>query len=123
VLDILPPAASAIQVRTGIMTVRPYGRLVLMGGVGVLGGAGLDLPYPWMMRNCISLRGQWMYPPHATILMVGLIRAGPDQSGSIRGHRLRSRRRQRGGDACGTQRRTVQDDGDPAAATALITRR
>ena len=76
VLDILPPAASAIQVRTGIMAVRPHGRVVLMGGVGVLGGAGLDLPYPWMMRNCISLRGQWMYPPHATILMVGLIRAG-----------------------------------------------
>ena len=76
VLDILPPAASAMQVRTAIMAVRPYGRVVLMGGVGMLGGAGLDLPYPWMMRNCITLRGQWMYPPHATILMVGLVRAG-----------------------------------------------
>ena len=29
-----------------------------------------------MMRNCITLQGQWMYPPHATILMTGLIRAG-----------------------------------------------
>ena len=76
VLDILPPAASAMQVRTAILAVRPYGRVVLMGGVGMLGGAGLDLPYPWMMRNCITLRGQWMYPPHATLLMVGLIRAG-----------------------------------------------
>ena len=76
VLDILPPAANSTQVRTAIMTVRPYGRVVLMGGVGMLGGAGLDLPYPWMMRNCITLRGQWMYPPHATILMVGLIRSG-----------------------------------------------
>jgi alcohol dehydrogenase len=47
-----------------------------MGGVGMLGGAGLDLPYPWMMRNCITVHGQWMYPPHATLLMVGLIRAG-----------------------------------------------
>jgi hypothetical protein len=27
-------------------------------------------------RSQRSLRGQWMYPPHATILMVGLIRAG-----------------------------------------------
>ena len=36
------------------MAVRPYGRVVLMGGVGMLGGAGLDLPYPWMMRNCIT---------------------------------------------------------------------
>jgi len=76
VLDILPPAASAVQVRAAIMAVRPYGRVVLMGGVGMLGGAGLDLPYPWMMRNCITLRGQWMYPPHAAALMAGLIRSG-----------------------------------------------
>ena len=76
VLDILPPAANAVQVRTAIMAVRPYGRVVLMGGVGMLGGPGLDLPYPWMMRNCITLRGQWMYPPHAAVLMAGLIRSG-----------------------------------------------
>jgi alcohol dehydrogenase len=76
VLDILPPAANAVQVRTAVMAVRPYGRVVLMGGVGMLGGTGLDLPYPWMMRNCITLRGQWMYPPHAATLMAGLIRSG-----------------------------------------------
>jgi alcohol dehydrogenase len=76
VLDLLPPAASTSQARTAIMAVRPYGRVALMGGVGMLGGAGLDLPYPWMMRNCITIRGQWMYPPQATTLMVGLIRAG-----------------------------------------------
>jgi alcohol dehydrogenase len=74
VLDILPPAANTMQVRTAIMAVRPYGRVVLMGGV--LDGAGLGLPYSWMMRNCITVRGQWMYPPHATILMTGLIQAG-----------------------------------------------
>jgi alcohol dehydrogenase len=45
VLDILPPVASSVQVRTALMAVRPYGRVVLMGGVGMLGGAGLDLPY------------------------------------------------------------------------------
>jgi alcohol dehydrogenase len=76
VLDSLPPAADTIQVRTAIMAVRPYGRVVLMGGVGMMGGSGLDLPYPWMMRNCITLRGQWMYPPHAAVLMAGLIRSG-----------------------------------------------
>ena len=40
------------------------------------GGTGLELPYPWMVRNCITLRGQWMYPPHAATLMAGLIRSG-----------------------------------------------
>ncbi len=33
VLDLLPPAANATQVRASLMTVRPYGRVVLMGGV------------------------------------------------------------------------------------------
>jgi Zn-dependent alcohol dehydrogenase len=50
--------------------------VVLMGGVGMLGGAGLELPYPWIMRNCIAIRGQFMYPPEATVRMVGLIRSG-----------------------------------------------
>jgi alcohol dehydrogenase len=76
VLDLLPPAASATQARTAVLAVRPYGRVVLMGGVGTLGGAGLDLPYAWLMRNCITIQGQWMYPPHATTLMQGMIRAG-----------------------------------------------
>jgi alcohol dehydrogenase len=76
VMDLLPPAAKTVQVRTALMAVRPYGRVVLMGGVGMLGGAGLDLPYPWIMRNCITIHGQWMYPTEATTLMVGLIRGG-----------------------------------------------
>src|SRR6185369_17966635 len=76
VLDILPPAANAVQVRTAIMAVRPYGRVVLMGGVGMLGGADLALPYPWIMRNLITIKGQWMYPPSAVAGMVGLVRSG-----------------------------------------------
>ena len=58
------------------MTVRPYGRLVLMGGVGMLGGDDLALPYPWIMRSCITIHGVWMYPREASRKMVGLIRAG-----------------------------------------------
>jgi alcohol dehydrogenase len=76
VLDILPPSVSTTTVRAAVMTVRPYGRVALMGGVGMLGGPGLDLPYPWIMRNCVSIRGVWMYPPQATIGLVNLIRAG-----------------------------------------------
>jgi NADPH:quinone reductase-like Zn-dependent oxidoreductase len=48
VLDIMPPSVSTTTVRAALMTVRPYGRVVLMGGVGMLGGAGLELPYPWI---------------------------------------------------------------------------
>lgn len=46
VLDIMPPSVSTNVVRAAIMTVRPNGRVVLMGGVGMAGGAGLELPYP-----------------------------------------------------------------------------
>ena len=76
VLDFLPPSAEATVARTAIMTVRPYGRAVLMGGVGMLGGEDLALPYSWLMRNLITLKGQWMYPRDAVSGLVGLIRAG-----------------------------------------------
>jgi threonine dehydrogenase-like Zn-dependent dehydrogenase len=76
VFDILPPSVGAITVRAAAMAVRPYGRVVLMGGVGMLGGGDLALPYPWIMRNCVSIHGVWMYPPEATIRLVGLVRAG-----------------------------------------------
>ncbi|UFH51199.1 MDR/zinc-dependent alcohol dehydrogenase-like family protein [Pseudomonas sp. KNUC1026] len=75
VMDILPPSVSARTVRTAAMTVRPYGRVVLMGGVGMLGADDLALPYPWLMRNNITLMGQWMYPRTAVSTLVGLIRA------------------------------------------------
>jgi alcohol dehydrogenase len=76
VLDLLPPSAGTQPVRAAAMTVREYGRIVLMGGVGMLGGDDLALPYPWIMRNNITIRGQWMYPPEANIRMIGLIRSG-----------------------------------------------
>jgi len=76
VMDILPPSAPTTAVRAAVMTVRPYGRAVLMGGVGMLGGAGLDLPYPWIMRNCITIHGAWMYPPEAAGKLIALIRSG-----------------------------------------------
>ncbi|MBR0931173.1 MULTISPECIES: quinone oxidoreductase family protein [Bradyrhizobium] len=76
VLDIMPPSVSPTVVRAAIMTVRPYGRVALMGGVGMAGGAGLELPYPWIMRNCISIHGVWMYPPDAASRLIALVRAG-----------------------------------------------
>jgi len=31
---------------------------------------------PWIMRNCISIHGVWMYPPQATTGLVNLIAPG-----------------------------------------------
>lgn len=76
VLDILPPHAGVKPVRAAAMAVRPYGRVVLMGGVGMLGGDDLALPYPWLMRNCVSVIGQWMYKPDAAVRVAALVRAG-----------------------------------------------
>ncbi len=76
VLDIMPPSVGASVVRAALMTVRPYGRVVLMGGVGMLGGDDLALPYPWIMRNCITIHGQWMYPQAAGPRLAALARSG-----------------------------------------------
>ena len=76
VLDILPPSVSASVARAAIMAVRRYGRVALMGGVGMLGGPGLELPYPWIMRNCVTIHGVWMYPPDAATRLIALIRTG-----------------------------------------------
>ena len=76
VLDLLPPSAGTKPVRAAAMAVREYGRVVLMGGVGMLGGDDLPLPYPWIMRNCITIIGQWMYPREANIRLINLVRSG-----------------------------------------------
>ena len=76
VFDIMPPSVSTTVVRAAIMTVRPYGRVVLMGGVNMLGGPGLELPYNWIMRECITIHGVWMYPPDAAVRLIALVRAG-----------------------------------------------
>jgi NADPH:quinone reductase-like Zn-dependent oxidoreductase len=55
---------------------REYGRIVLMGGVGMLGGDDLALPYPWIMRNSVTLRGQWMFQRPANVGMIRLAASG-----------------------------------------------
>jgi threonine dehydrogenase-like Zn-dependent dehydrogenase len=72
VLDLLPPMASPTWVRAAVLAVRHYGRAILMGGIR----DDVALPYAWMMRECIEVRGQWMYPRDATQRMIGLIRSG-----------------------------------------------
>ena len=47
-----------------------------MGGVGMLDSDDLALPYPWLMHNSVTVRGQWMYPRTAVPQMIQLIRSG-----------------------------------------------
>jgi alcohol dehydrogenase len=72
VLDVLPPLADAAPVRAAAMAVRPHGTVVLMGGLRI----GLELNYAHLMRNCITVRGQYMYPREAPARLIALIQAG-----------------------------------------------
>lgn len=76
VFDILPPQAGPAQVLAAVRAVRPHGRISLMGGVGMIGPGDLQLPYYWIMRNNITIRGQWMYPREAVPRMIALAKAG-----------------------------------------------
>jgi alcohol dehydrogenase len=70
VLDMLPPIRDAAPVRAAALAVRPHGTVVLMGGVD----APLDLPYKEVMRNSLTVRGQFMYPRDAPRRLAALIR-------------------------------------------------
>ncbi len=72
VLDLMPPAATPAQVRAALLTVRSYGRVVLMGGVR----QDVAVPYDWLMRNCITVHGQWMYRRDSIARLIALVGAG-----------------------------------------------
>jgi alcohol dehydrogenase len=72
VLDLLPPAATPAQVRAALLTVRPYGRIVLMGGIR----QDVAVPYDWLMRDCITIHGQWMYRRDSIARLIAIVRAG-----------------------------------------------
>ena len=110
VLDLLPPSAGTKPVRAAAMTVREFGRVVLMGGVGMLGGDDLAIPYPWIMRNSITIRGQWMYPREANVRLTGLVRSGLLDLSQFEVTEFALRRRQQSRCACSGLRRSVQAD-------------
>jgi alcohol dehydrogenase len=70
-LDLLGYMPDASPVLPCIMSLRRGGTAVLMGGVD----AEVPVPYKYMMRNDLTLRGQYMYPRQAPLLMAGLIQS------------------------------------------------
>ncbi|GCE09588.1 quinone oxidoreductase family protein [Dictyobacter aurantiacus] len=71
-LDILGPMRSTTLTRSGIMALRPGGTAVLMGGIDM----PVEIPYKYMMRNNLVVRGQYMLPKHAPLLLAALIGSG-----------------------------------------------
>ena len=76
VFDILPPQADPALTTAAIASIRPGGRISLMGGIGMAGTGNLELSYAWIMRNNITIRGQWLYTREAMIRLIALARAG-----------------------------------------------
>jgi alcohol dehydrogenase len=76
VLDLMPPSVDGAGGENGGDDGAGVRADCVDGGVGMAGGADLALPYPWIMRNGITIRGQWMYPRTANRNMVNLIRSG-----------------------------------------------
>ena len=71
-LDILGPMRNTTVTRSGIMALRPGGTAILMGGID----APLDIPYKYMMRNSLVIRGQYVCPRHAPSLLTAMICSG-----------------------------------------------
>lgn len=71
-LDMLGPTRNTALTRSGIMALRPGGTAVLMGGVDV----PIEIPYKYMMRNNLVVRGQYCCPRHAPSQLAALVGSG-----------------------------------------------
>lgn len=72
VVDLLSPTPDSSSTRQAILTLRPGGTAVLMGGVRV----DLQLPYNHIMRNNLIIRGSYMCPRYAPAQLAKLVQAG-----------------------------------------------
>ena len=71
--DISPPAAAkSTHIKSGILALRPQGRVSLMGGIA----EDIPIPHRVIMRKCLQLRGKWMYDRADIHLMIKMIEAG-----------------------------------------------
>lgn len=71
--DISPPeAAETTHLQSGILALRNGGRVSLMGGIK----NDVALPYGWIMRMDIQLKGKWMYEREDITTFLQMVRAG-----------------------------------------------
>ena len=71
--DISPPAAAkSTHIKSGILALRPSGRVSLMGGIP----EDAPFPYRFIMRRNVQLKGKWMYEREDINLMIKMVEAG-----------------------------------------------
>ncbi|KAI1387168.1 alcohol dehydrogenase GroES domain-containing protein [Hypoxylon trugodes] len=78
-------ATSTAHIRAGILSVRPGGRVSLMGQV-----AGVELPYTMVMYRQLTIRGTLMYTREQAedlikLVETGVLKLGPSAGQTIRG--------------------------------------
>jgi D-arabinose 1-dehydrogenase-like Zn-dependent alcohol dehydrogenase len=72
-LDISPPEAqNSTHFKSGILSLRPEGRVSLMGGLV----EDLAIPHRFIMRFDITLRGKWMFSRADNIALLKLMTSG-----------------------------------------------
>ena len=72
-LDISPPeAAQSTHIKSCILALKQGARVSLMGGIR----GDVGVPYTWIMRNNIQLRGKWMYEREDITLLVKMAEKG-----------------------------------------------
>ncbi|MCJ1249698.1 hypothetical protein MMC30_006924 [Trapelia coarctata] len=84
-LDISPPAAAkSTHLRSAILSLRPGGRVSLMGGIS----GDVSLPHDVIMYRSLRLQGKWMYNREDITALIKLIEVGLLNIGESAGVRI-----------------------------------
>ncbi|KAK7426631.1 hypothetical protein QQZ08_006809 [Neonectria magnoliae] len=85
-LDLSPPAATgSTGVTACMMAVRPYGRIVLMGGRG---DASIPFPWPVLLYRNLTIKGGFMYERDDVRQVIRLLEGGQMKLGKENGYEV-----------------------------------
>ncbi|KAM5356608.1 hypothetical protein ACJ41O_003254 [Fusarium nematophilum] len=85
-LDMSPPAATGSNVVTAcMMAVRPYGRIVLMGGRG---DSAIPFPWPVLLYRNLTIKGGFMYEREDIRKLIRLLESGRLKLGKENGFEI-----------------------------------
>ncbi|KPM37823.1 hypothetical protein AK830_g8735 [Neonectria ditissima] len=85
-IDLFPPGATgATGVTACMMAVRPYGRIVLMGGRG---DANIPVPWPVVVFRNLTIKGGFMYERDDVRQVIRLLEGGHVKLGNENGYEI-----------------------------------